>query len=65
MLVVQMHSDTNFGLLLMEIENRWDHLIHWESMPTDLQVIVPMELHEQDETFSQLVSDLGGDLRLN
>ena len=65
MLTVQMYSDTNYGLLIQEIEERWDHLIQWESLPNDLQVIVPHELHEQDHDFANVVADLGGELKLH
>lgn len=65
MLTIQMYSDTNYGLLLGEIEDRWDHVMQWDTNPGQLQVYVPHELHEQDSDFAEVVSDLGGELILH
>ena len=65
MLIVQMYSDTNYGIMIGEIEDRWDHVMQWDSRPGSLQIFVPHELHEQDSDFSDLVADLGGQLIMN
>lgn len=62
MLTIQMYSDTNYGLFIEEVEQRWGDYMHWDSNPITRKVVVPHEVVEKDECFSELVRDLGGEI---